>query len=279
MPVDDPADHTWRGTWPGAARPAGAPTTTTPASARAAARPSTPTESACGRPGRAAGRLGQVRADHRRLADRRSSRRRRSRRRHGPRSCARDGRASDGESSPTPSASTSVAHLAHAGARPVPRRRRRAHRPTGSRRSPRTAPSSPSPGSAASRSWQIAYSPDGEWLACVAGTFKRSELWLFDPATGDARQATAGAPDVVAVDSIAWLSPARAAGRRLHGDAQGDRPERRLPRLRPGDRERSSRCSTAAACRSAASPSAPRATARPSPSSPTPTSRPTSTAW
>jgi Tol biopolymer transport system component len=55
--------------------------------------------------------------------------------------------------------------------------------------------------------WQIAYSPDGKWLACVAGTYKRSELWLFDTATGAARQATANTPNVVAVDSIAWLSP------------------------------------------------------------------------
>jgi Tol biopolymer transport system component len=55
--------------------------------------------------------------------------------------------------------------------------------------------------------WQIAYSPDGAWLACIAGTFKRSELWLFEVATGDARQATASTPNVVAVDSIAWLSP------------------------------------------------------------------------
>ena len=53
---------------------------------------------------------------------------------------------------------------------------------------------------------QIAYSPDGKWLACVAGTYERSELWLFDAATGDARQATADTPNVLAVDSIAWLS-------------------------------------------------------------------------
>ena len=53
--------------------------------------------------------------------------------------------------------------------------------------------------------WQIAYSPDGKWLACVAGTFKHSELWLLSTSTGDARQATARTPDVVAVDSIAWL--------------------------------------------------------------------------
>jgi Tol biopolymer transport system component len=54
--------------------------------------------------------------------------------------------------------------------------------------------------------WQIAYSPDGKWLACIAGTWKRRELWLFDSATAAARQVTAAATDVVAVDSIAWLS-------------------------------------------------------------------------
>ena len=53
---------------------------------------------------------------------------------------------------------------------------------------------------------QIAYSPDGAWLASVAGTYERSELWLFDAATGDARQVTADTPNVLAVDSIAWLS-------------------------------------------------------------------------
>jgi Tol biopolymer transport system component len=53
---------------------------------------------------------------------------------------------------------------------------------------------------------QIAYSPDGKWLACVAGTSDGSELWLFDAAGGAGRQATAGTPDAVAVDSIAWLS-------------------------------------------------------------------------
>ncbi len=54
---------------------------------------------------------------------------------------------------------------------------------------------------------QIAYSPDSARLACVAGTFKRSDLWLFDTATGAALQVTADAPDIVAVDGIAWLSP------------------------------------------------------------------------
>ncbi len=57
--------------------------------------------------------------------------------------------------------------------------------------------------------WQIAYSPDGEWLACIAGTYRRSELWLFDATSGDARQATVHAPEIIAVDSIAWLSDQR----------------------------------------------------------------------
>jgi Tol biopolymer transport system component len=55
--------------------------------------------------------------------------------------------------------------------------------------------------------WQIAYSPDGKWLACIAGTWRRRELWLFDTASGAARQPTASTADIVAVDSIAWLSP------------------------------------------------------------------------
>jgi Tol biopolymer transport system component len=54
--------------------------------------------------------------------------------------------------------------------------------------------------------WQIAYSPDGKWLACIAGTYKRSELWLFSVASGDARQATAETPGILAIDSVAWLS-------------------------------------------------------------------------
>jgi Tol biopolymer transport system component len=57
--------------------------------------------------------------------------------------------------------------------------------------------------------WQIAYSPDGKWLACVAGTYKRSEVWLFSVTSGDARQATAETPGIVAVDSVAWLSEGR----------------------------------------------------------------------
>ena len=54
--------------------------------------------------------------------------------------------------------------------------------------------------------WQIAYSPAGKWLACIAGTYKHSELWLFSVTSGDARQVTAETPGIVAVDSVAWLS-------------------------------------------------------------------------
>lgn len=55
---------------------------------------------------------------------------------------------------------------------------------------------------------RIAYSPNGKWLACVAGTYRNSDLWLFDTETGDAKQVTANTHEIVAVDSIAWLSPA-----------------------------------------------------------------------
>ena len=67
----------------------------------------------------------------------------------------------------------------------------------------------PSHASAAGRSGRIAYSPDGEWLACIAGTYRRSELWLFDASSGAARQVTVHAPEIIAVDSIAWLSDQR----------------------------------------------------------------------
>lgn len=54
--------------------------------------------------------------------------------------------------------------------------------------------------------WQISYSPDGKWLACIAGTYKRSGLWLFDTTTGVGREATVATPNVLAIDSLAWLS-------------------------------------------------------------------------
>jgi Tol biopolymer transport system component len=53
---------------------------------------------------------------------------------------------------------------------------------------------------------QIAYSPDGRWLACTAGAGECSDLWLFDAVTGAATQATAHTPDIVTVDSIAWIA-------------------------------------------------------------------------
>ncbi|GEM_PF-837754 len=54
--------------------------------------------------------------------------------------------------------------------------------------------------------YQIAHSPDGRWLACVAGTYKRSSVWLFEAGGLAPREVAIEAPGVVAVDSIAWLS-------------------------------------------------------------------------
>ena len=134
--------------------------------------------------------------------------------------------------------------------------------------------SSPSPASAASRSGRSPTPRTASgWPASPAPSSAASSGCSTRPAAPPGRRRPS-TPNVVAVDSIAWLSPTRAAGRRLHGDAQGHRPERRLPRLRHRHAGASRRCSTPAACPCAASPSAPRATAPGSPSSPTPTSRP-----
>ena len=55
--------------------------------------------------------------------------------------------------------------------------------------------------------FQIAYSPDGKRLACIAGDWKRPELSLFDVAQGTVQTVRIASPAVVAVDSIAWLGP------------------------------------------------------------------------
>ncbi len=54
--------------------------------------------------------------------------------------------------------------------------------------------------------YQIAHSPEGRWLACVAGTYKRSAVWLFEAGSEAPREVIIDTPGVVAVDSIAWLS-------------------------------------------------------------------------
>ena len=71
----------------------------------------------------------------------------------------------------------------------------------------------------------------------------------------------------------------QASRRRLHGDAQGHRPERRPSRLRRPRQELLTARRRRRARAAAASPSAPPTTGAGSPSSPTRTARPTSTAW
>ena len=71
--------------------------------------------------------------------------------------------------------------------------------------------------------FQIAYSPDGKRLACVAGDWKRPELSVVDVAQGTVQRVRIASPALVAIDSIAWLGPSSAAGRRLHGDPRTSR--------------------------------------------------------
>ena len=78
--------------------------------------------------------------------------------------------------------------LSAAPSRPVPRRRRRSQgRPARGDHGDGTV--EPITRFSGEQIWQIAYSPDGKWLACIAGTYKRSEVWLFD---GGERRRTAG---------------------------------------------------------------------------------------
>ncbi len=54
--------------------------------------------------------------------------------------------------------------------------------------------------------FQIAYSPDGKRLACIAGDWKRPELSLVDVAQGTVQKVRIANPALVAIDSVAWLS-------------------------------------------------------------------------
>ena len=54
--------------------------------------------------------------------------------------------------------------------------------------------------------FQLAWSPDGTRLACVAGTWARPLLWLYETSSGGVRQIRVASPALVAIDSVAWLS-------------------------------------------------------------------------
>jgi Tol biopolymer transport system component len=53
---------------------------------------------------------------------------------------------------------------------------------------------------------QVLWSPDGRRLACVAGAWGETRLWLADVEDGELAEASITTPAVVAVDSVAWLS-------------------------------------------------------------------------
>ena len=54
--------------------------------------------------------------------------------------------------------------------------------------------------------FQVAWSPDGRRLACVAGDWESARLWLADVEAGSVKELVVSEPAVVAVDSVAWLS-------------------------------------------------------------------------
>jgi hypothetical protein len=54
--------------------------------------------------------------------------------------------------------------------------------------------------------FQLAWSPDGRHLACVAGTWARPLLWLCETSSGEVRQIDVKSPALDAIDSVTWLS-------------------------------------------------------------------------
>jgi Tol biopolymer transport system component len=72
--------------------------------------------------------------------------------------------------------------------------------------------------------FQIAWSPDGQRLACIAGQWRRPRLWVTDVQTGETHEVQVSNPAVVAIDSVAWLTPGQllVAGFTVTPKAQGE---------------------------------------------------------
>lgn len=61
--------------------------------------------------------------------------------------------------------------------------------------------------SVGSQIFQVAWAPDGSRLACIGGGWKRSQAWIYDGSTGETKAVSLSSPNVVAIDSLAWLTP------------------------------------------------------------------------
>ena len=74
------------------------------------------------------------------------------------------------------------------------------------------------------QAFQLAWSQDGQLLACVAGTWKHRTLWIADLAAGEIAPVEISTPAVVSVDSVAWLNPRQllVAGFTTAPNYQGD---------------------------------------------------------
>ncbi len=56
------------------------------------------------------------------------------------------------------------------------------------------------------QAFQLAWSQDGQRLACVAGAWNRRSLWVADLAAGEIEKVEFTTPAIVSVDSVAWLN-------------------------------------------------------------------------
>ncbi|HUS46498.1 MAG TPA: hypothetical protein VM098_00150 [Phycisphaerae bacterium] len=79
-------------------------------------------------------------------------------------------------------------------------------------------------GSLGKQVFQIAWSPDGRRLACIAGQWRHPRLWVTDVQTGETREVRIFTPAIVAFDSVVWLTPERllVAGFTVTRKAQGE---------------------------------------------------------